>query len=738
MTSVTKRFCPVRLLLLLAPLIASSQDNPWQQMAFPAQYGGLVWGFHETSHGVLLAGTWMDGLGRSTDNGETWSQALEYGSYASQIASMSGGTVFCGKGDGGGLYRSTNDGATWSLVGPHGTNGSIRGIIVNSLDQIFISDAGGPELYRSTDAGATWTPRANGLSGTYTPGQMVVSHFNGAEFLFLIAQNYVTSLTTLYRSTADGDLWTPMTSQSYMDHLFAHSNGYLFFAGPSGVMRSTNNGSSWQVAWPYEFNTQQMISLANGEIWSGNNYGPLLRSTDNGITWTEFSGLGMGNPMGLIQTHDASVFVGTEGTGIFRTTDDGKTWQQKNAGFPNSSSQVNTIGGLPDGFMVAGSSKFGGFVSTNSGADWVRMYPGPGNAPSRVVVHPGGRIYVGSSGEYMYGGMILKSSTDAGASWNAATWFVQGTNNPIFSSDAAVDVVGNLYSCGQGTGVIRSTDAGETWTWLPCPGQTFTRMHVSGSGIIVVQTPYAESNPYRQYYFTRISTDGGVNWNQSSPGGSMTQTYEYGSTGNGYLFAGTAAGVYRSTNYGGTWEPTGLTLPDVKSFAVNSSNAFFTGSATHGVFTSPDFGATWIPFSAGLTDSAITSLYCDTEGFLFAGTETKGIFRTALKTTGFGGPERSLPAAFALLQNYPNPFNPTTVIRFQLPALSGVEGPVASNVRLTVYDLLGQEVALLIDGRMDAGVHQVTFNASHLATGTYVYRLSAGSYAASRKMMFLK
>jgi photosystem II stability/assembly factor-like uncharacterized protein len=438
----------------------------------------------------------------------------------------------------------------------------------------------------------------------------------------------------------------------------------------------------------------------------------------------------MGYPMGLIQTHDGSVFVGTEGTGIFRTTDNGKTWQQKNAGFPNYSSQVNTIGGLPSGFMVAGSSKFGGFVSTNSGADWVRMYPGPNNAPSRMVVHPGGRAYASSSGGYSYGGMVLMNSTDMGASWNTATWFVQGTNNPIFSADAAVDVAGNLYSCGPGTGVIRSSDAGVTWTWLPCPGQTFTRMHVSGSGIIVVQTPYAESYPYRQYYFTRISTDGGASWNQSSPGSSTTQLYEYGSTGNGYLYAGTATGVYRSTNYGGPWELTGLTLPDIRSFAVNSSNALFAGSATRGVFTSPDFGATWIPFSAGLTDSAIASLYCDTEGFLFAGTATEGIFRTALKTTGVGTLANPVPAAFALFQNYPNPFNPTTVVSCQLP--------VASNVKLTVYDLLGREVALLFDGRLGVGVHRFTFNGAGLASGAYLCRLQAGSFVETRKMVLVR
>ena len=89
-----------------------------------------------------------------------------------------------------------------------------------------------------------------------------------------------------------------------------------------------------------------------------------------------------------------------------------------------------------------------------------------------------------------------------------------------------------------------------------------------------------------------------------------------------------------------------------------------------------------------------------------------------------------LPQAVALDQNYPNPFNPSTVIRYQLP--------VSSEVSLKVFDVLGREVANLIDGRMEAGYHQVTFNARDLASGMYIYQLRTGSKVITKKLTLIK
>jgi hypothetical protein len=90
-----------------------------------------------------------------------------------------------------------------------------------------------------------------------------------------------------------------------------------------------------------------------------------------------------------------------------------------------------------------------------------------------------------------------------------------------------------------------------------------------------------------------------------------------------------------------------------------------------------------------------------------------------------------IPAEFFVDQNYPNPFNPTTTIQFGLPE--------AADVNLVVYDMLGREVATLISNRsMNAGYHTVIFNANALASGHYIYKLTAGQKTEIKKMLLLK
>ena len=88
------------------------------------------------------------------------------------------------------------------------------------------------------------------------------------------------------------------------------------------------------------------------------------------------------------------------------------------------------------------------------------------------------------------------------------------------------------------------------------------------------------------------------------------------------------------------------------------------------------------------------------------------------------------PSVFSLNQNYPNPFNPSTIISFSLP--------VASNVKLTVYNAIGQPVRVLENGFKNAGSYNLSFNASELSSGTYFYKIEAGQFSQIRKMMLIK
>ncbi len=129
----------------------------------------------------------------------------------------------------------------------------------------------------------------------------------------------------------------------------------------------------------------------------------------------------------------------------------------------------------------------------------------------------------------------------------------------------------------------------------------------------------------------------------------------------------------------------------------------------------------------------------EAQSYSFLDRSASGKVQYRLKQVDFDGQfeysnvievDAGLPKTFALEQNYPNPFNPTTVISYQLP--------VASNVSLKVYDVLGKEVMTLVNARQAAGSYTYTLNASKLASGIYFYRLQAGNFVQTKKMMLVK
>jgi hypothetical protein len=92
----------------------------------------------------------------------------------------------------------------------------------------------------------------------------------------------------------------------------------------------------------------------------------------------------------------------------------------------------------------------------------------------------------------------------------------------------------------------------------------------------------------------------------------------------------------------------------------------------------------------------------------------------------------NIPDKFSLSQNFPNPFNPSTKINVSIPA--GESG----NIKLEVYDALGRLISTLINGKMNAGLYELTWNASNIPSGVYFYTLTAGSFKETKSMILLK
>ncbi|HMK39011.1 MAG TPA: T9SS type A sorting domain-containing protein, partial [Bacteroidota bacterium] len=195
-------------------------------------------------------------------------------------------------------------------------------------------------------------------------------------------------------------------------------------------------------------------------------------------------------------------------------------------------------------------------------------------------------------------------------------------------------------------------------------------------------------------------------------------------------------GLYRTTNRGSSWSKIS-SLDRVTACAINASNpaeAYLT-TETSGLWHTTTLTAASPSFALDATypfrqpERVFFSPY--TPGEVWVTSFGGGIMAGSPVTSIAAGGRPGLPTGFSLDQNYPNPFNPSTVIGFRIPG--------SSEVSLTVYDILGERVATLVEGPKLPGAYQVNFDASRFSSGVYFYRLTAdGTLLASRKMLLLR
>lgn len=166
-----------------------------------------------------------------------------------------------------------------------------------------------------------------------------------------------------------------------------------------------------------------------------------------------------------------------------------------------------------------------------------------------------------------------------------------------------------------------------------------------------------------------------------------------------------------------------------------SDNKLIAGTRYFGIYLSKDNGLTWTQKNEGMGNVSVNTLLL-TNGYLFAGTDSNSIWKRSFsELIPVQNITTQITSSFALEQNYPNPFNPMTKIKFDIKQEYRSKESV---VKLIVYDILGKEVATLVNENLQPGTYEVSFNGSNLTSGVYFYKLTTGDFIAVKKMIMIK
>jgi photosystem II stability/assembly factor-like uncharacterized protein len=397
---------------------------------------------------------------------------------------------------------------------------------------------------------------------------------------------------------------------------------------------------------------------------------------------------------------------------------------------------INVPGGRPDPtfdtqlIIAWAGGKSGAIFKTYNGIDWSPQNSGTTNDLNEACSLPLSTTdttlwVVGNSGT------ILRTN-DGGANWfpqNSGT--IRNLNSvcsvccvPPTSTDTILWAVGDL-----GT-ILKTTNGGVDW-FAQDSRATENLNEVfcwdEDSAIVV-----------GDFGIVRRTTDGGVNWDSVSIYGGETKG---GTNLNSVFFVNSSAGwigaefgvVLRSTNGGTEWSiQLSATPENLNSIYFISPDSGAAVGDNGAIIGSTDGGHNWFT-DTSLANITTGNLY---DVFAIPSEETgwvvgdSGIIRISTTPVSIEPSNQYLPETYSLSQNYPNPFNPSTTIEFSLPQ--------TSHVTLRVYNMVGEEVATLVSGELPVGTHATQWNATDVASGIYFYRLHAGDFIDTKKLLLLK
>ncbi len=331
------------------------------------------------------------------------------------------------------------------------------------------------------------------------------------------------------------------------------------------------------------------------------------------------------------------------------------------------------------------------------------------------------------------GGIIFAGVEDSGicvSSNNGTNWsktpFMYPTVNCLYVDG------GKLYTATNQGGFYVSSDYGNNWNAFLTNEYIFS---VTAEGSVICAGGF---------YRVSVSSNNGISWNSTDLTGDVASAKIKGS----YIFIGLYGnGLLVSTNFGLQWQSYAADISTILSYAFSGNNLLVgksnNPSIAGGVYLTTNYGYNWINLNQGFNGLPAVSSLLILNDYIYAGAITGNsnylaVWKRPLsEILEVNNLQTTIPLEFELHQNFPNPFNPSTNIKFSIPE-NGKVKTENNFVVLKVYNLLGREVATLVNEHLEPGTYSVTFDGSELSSGVYYYKLTAGSYSETRKMVLIK
>ena len=273
--------------------------------------------------------------------------------------------------------------------------------------------------------------------------------------------------------------------------------------------------------------------------------------------------------------------------------------------------------------------------------------------------------------------------------------------------------------------ILKTTDGGTNWT---------LRTSNTSNNLLSLYFVNESLGWVTGNYGTILNTaDGGENWMALTSGTSSNLTSVYFLNENLGWTVGSLGAILKTEDSGGVWTfQSGGTSNNLTSIQLIDENSGWAAGNNGTILKTTDGGGSWVLQDGKMNYDLTSVCFTDLNTGWTAGkngtilhTTNGGITYADVKTNG-----NSTPKEFYLLQNYPNPFNPNTRIQF---AINSEE-----LVTLKIYDVLGNEIETLVNETKPAGEYQFIWEANKLASGVYFYRLQAGDFISTKKMILQK